>query len=118
MSATKIDKGSGNVFADIGVPDAETHLLKAELVRRIAAVLETEGLTQAAAAERMGLTQPDVSKMLKGLYRPISLERLMFCLVALGQNVTIDVRPTARAKDRAGITVNIAEIQVLSNTRG
>lgn len=109
MSDTGIVKGSGNVFADIGLPDADTHLLKAELVRRIAAVIAAEGLTQAAAAERMGLTQPDVSKMLKGLYRPISLERLMFCLVALGQNVTIDVRPPAKAKDRAGISVSIVD---------
>ena len=103
---TKITRGSGNVFADIGLPDAKTHLLKAELVAKIGELIAAGGLTQADAAERMGLTQPDVSKMLKGLYRPISLERLMFCLVALGQNVTIDVRPPARAKDQADITVS------------
>lgn len=90
---TRITRGSGNVFADIGVPDAETHLLKAELVRRIAELIEAEGSTQADAAQRMKLSQPDVSKMLKGQFRPISVERLMRCLVALGRSVTIDVGP-------------------------
>ena len=90
---TNITRGSGNVFADIGLPDAEAHLLKAELVRRIGSLIESEGLTQAEAAERMGLTQPDISKMLKGQFRPISIERLLRCIVALGQSVTIDVGP-------------------------
>ncbi len=90
---TNITRGSGNVFADMGLPDAETHLLKAELVHRIAALIEAERLTQAEAADRMGLTQPDVSKMLKGQFRPISIERLLRCIVALGQSVTIDVGP-------------------------
>ena len=103
--ATKITKSSGNVFADIGTPDAATHLGKAELVRRIAAVIVADGLTQGQATERMALSQPDVSKMLKGQFRPVSVERLMHCLVALGQSVTIDVRPPARKAARAGIRV-------------
>ena len=90
---TKITRGSGNVFADIGLPDPETHLVKAELVRRISKLIEAECLTQADAAERVGMSQPDVSKMLKGQFRPISIEQLMRCLVALGQSVTIDVGP-------------------------
>lgn len=88
-----ITKGSGNVFVDIGLPDAETHLLKAELVRRIGMLIDAAGLTQAEAAERMSMTQPDVSKMLKGQFRPISIERLLRCLVALGQSVTIEISP-------------------------
>jgi predicted XRE-type DNA-binding protein len=92
---TDITKGSGNVFADIGIPDPETHLLKAELVRRIGLLIEAEKLTQAQAAERMAMTQPDVSKMLRGQFRPISLEKLMRCLVALGQSVTIDIAATS-----------------------
>lgn len=90
---TTITRGSGNVFADIGLPDPETHLIKAELVHRIGKLIEAERLTQAGAAERMGLSQPDVSKMLKGQFRPISIERLMRCIVALGQSVTIEVGP-------------------------
>ena len=102
---TRILKGSGNVFADIGVPDPETHLIKAELVRRIGELIETQKLTQARAAERMEMTQPDVSKMLAGQFRPISIERLMRCLVALGQSVTIDVGPAAATAAKAGIHV-------------
>ena len=90
---TGITRGSANVFADIGVPDAETHRLKAHLVLRIGALIEAAGLTQAQAAKRMEMTQPDLSKMLGGRFRPISLERLMRCLVALGQSVTIEVGP-------------------------
>ena len=89
-------------------PDADTHLLKAELVRRIAALIEAEGLTQIDAAQRMELTQPDVSKMLRGLFRPMSLERLMQCLVALGQAITIDVHTPTRKAERAGIRVAVS----------
>ena len=93
---TRIVRSSGNVFADISVPDPETHLVKAELVRSIADLVEAEGLTQAEAAARLGMSQPDVSKMLKGQFRPISIERLMRCLVALGQNVTIEIGPAPK----------------------
>ena len=99
-----ITRGTTNVFADIGLPDAETHLLKAELVRRIAALIEAGGLTQAEAAKRLGLSQPDLSKMLGGRFRPVSVERLLRCLVALGQSVTIEVGPPKGAA-RAAVQV-------------
>ena len=102
---TEITRGSGNVFTDIGVPDAETHLIKAELVRRIGMLIEAEKLTQGEAARRMGLSQPDVSKMLRGQFRPISLERLMQCLVALGQTVTIDIGAPVSKRARPSIRV-------------
>jgi predicted XRE-type DNA-binding protein len=65
--------------------------LKAALVHRIATLVKRENLTQTDAAKRMGITQPDVSKMLKGQFRPFSLERLMRFLNALGQDVEIAV---------------------------
>lgn len=95
---TVIEKGSGNVFADLGFPDPETHALKAALVYRIAKLVEQEDLTQAAAAKRMGISQPDVSKMLKGQFRPFSLERLMRFLNLLGQDVEIAVKAPARRR--------------------
>jgi predicted XRE-type DNA-binding protein len=97
----KITKSSGNVYADLGLKNPEEHALKAQLVLRIAGVLEEQGLTQTAAARRLGITQPDVSKMLRGHFRQFSVERLMRFLVALGQDVEIVVRPasaTRRAK--------------------
>ena len=89
---------SDNVFADTGWPDAELHLLKAEIVNRIDDVLKERRLTQATAARIMGISQPDVSKMLRGLFRGFSLERLLVFLAALGQDVTIDVRRPPRRK--------------------
>jgi predicted XRE-type DNA-binding protein len=93
---TKITKSSGNVFADIGIPNAEDHLLKAELVREIALTMKEQGLTQTAAARVFRTTQPDVSKMLKGHFRQFSVERLMRFLVLLGRDVRITVVPTSR----------------------
>ena len=102
MSA-KITKSSGNVYADLGFKNPEEHALKAELVRQIAAVMKDQALTQTAAARRLGIEQPDVSKLLKGHFRQFSVERLMRFLVALGLDVEIVVRPASatRAKTKA-----------------
>ncbi len=103
---TGIEKGSGNVFADLGISDPETHALKAALVHRIAKLIEQRGLTQVTAAKRMGISQPDVSKMLKGQFRPFSLERLMRFLNALGQDVEIAVSTPSRRRARGKLTVH------------
>ncbi len=87
------EAGSGNVFADIGLPNAEEHQLKAKLVLKIDRLMQERGLKQVAAAELFGVKQPDVSKMLRGDFRQFSVERLMRFLVALGQDVEITVRP-------------------------
>ncbi len=102
---TRITKSSGKVYADLELRNPEEHALKAELVRQIAVALKDEELTQTAAARRLGIAQPDVSKMLRGHFRQFSVERLMRFLVALGQDVEIVVRPGARAK-RAQLTVS------------
>ena len=90
---TKIEhhESSGNVFADLGFPDADTHLFKAQLVSTIAKLVKDQGLTQTVAAERIGMAQPDVSKMLKGQFRSISVERLLRCIMALGSSVEIKI---------------------------
>jgi predicted XRE-type DNA-binding protein len=82
-------KSSGNVFADIGLPDAEVSLLKADLIINIAGLIKEKGLTQAQAAKIMGLAQPDVSKLMKGHFSGFSYERIFGFLTALGENVTI-----------------------------
>lgn len=87
---------SGNVFADLGLPAAEEHLVKAGLVRKIDRIINQRGLTQTAAAKAMGIDQPKVSAMLAGHFRGYSVERLMRFLVALGQDVEIVVRPSKR----------------------
>jgi predicted XRE-type DNA-binding protein len=105
-----ITKSSGNVYADLGVKNAEEHAVKAELVRQISAVMRDQELTQTAAARRLGIAQPDVSKLLKGHFRQFSVERLMRFLVALGQDVEIVVRPPAAARRKAA--------QLTVSTRG
>ena len=85
--------GSGNVFKDIGVPNAEEHLVKAHVVFKIDAILKARGLKQVEAAALFGIRQPDVSKMLHGEFRQFSVERLLRFLVALDQDVKIVVKP-------------------------
>jgi len=87
---------TGNVFADLGLADAEEHLLKAGLVMKIDGIIRKRGLTQTAAAQAMGIDQPKVSAILSGQFRGYSVERLMRFLVALGQDVEIVVKPGKR----------------------
>lgn len=94
----KIERGSGNVFADLGRPDAETHLLKAKLVTQIDEIICQRGLTQVEAAKLLGLSQPDVSRLLRGSFREYSVERLLRLLMALGRDVEIVIREPRRKR--------------------
>ena len=96
-SDTSVVRGTKNIFADLDFPDADTHLLKAELVTRIQGVISAQKLTQTAAAKRTGLSQPDVSRLLKGHFRDVSVERLMRLLTRLGCDVDITVRNHRKA---------------------
>src|SRR5215472_9868163 len=100
------ESGSGNVFKDIGVPNAEQHLLKAQLVFKIDALMKKRHLTQVQAAELFGVRQPDVSKMLRGEFRQFSVERLLRFLVALDQDVEIVVRPHRNREGAAALHVS------------
>ena len=93
MSGRRYEIGSGNVFQDIGVPNPEEHLVKAQLVFRIDGIIKKRRLKQVEAADLLGIRQPDVSKMLRGEFRQFSVERLMRFLVALNQDVEIVVKP-------------------------
>jgi predicted XRE-type DNA-binding protein len=66
MSKARSTKSSGNIFADIGIPNAEEHLAKADLVIGIASLIKSKGLTQAETSKLIGLAQPAVSKLLRG----------------------------------------------------
>jgi predicted XRE-type DNA-binding protein len=93
MSAKRYETGSGNVFQDIGVPNPEEHLVKAQLVFRIDGIIKERHLKQIEVADLLGIRQPDVSKMLRGEFRQFSVERLLRFLVALNQDVEIVVKP-------------------------
>ena len=85
--------GSGNIFADIGLPNADEHLLKAALVVQLGQIIKARKLTQTAAAKRLGVKQPDLSNIMRGHFRGYSVERLMRMLTAFNQDIDIVVRP-------------------------
>lgn len=93
MSKGEYQTGTRNVFKDLGVPNAEEHFVKAQLVFKIDAILKKRKLRQVEAARLLGIRQPDVSKMFRGEFREFSVERLLRFLVALGQDVEIAVKP-------------------------
>jgi predicted XRE-type DNA-binding protein len=93
MSKVASKRGSGNVFADLQIADAETHLLKAQLVARLQQVIRTKKMTQAKTADAIGVSQPDVSRILRGQFRDVSVERLVLFLTRLGCSVDIVVKP-------------------------
>ncbi len=95
-----VRRGSANVFADLGVADPGTHLVKARLVSQIQDAVDDRGLTQTEAARILGVGQPDVSRMLRGNFRDLSVERLMRFVQALGYDVDIVVREKGRRKAR------------------
>jgi predicted XRE-type DNA-binding protein len=91
--------GSDNIFADLGFPDAETHLLKAQIVAEIYRLVSDGKLLQAAAGRKIGISQPEVSRLFRGHFREYSVERLMDFLTRLGRDVEIVVRPAKRTKE-------------------
>ena len=97
--------GSGNVFADIGLPNSGEHLVKAKLAFKIGGLMRERGLRQTDAASLFGVKQPDVSKLLRGDFRQFSVERLMRFLVALGQDVEIVVSPHSGKGEAAALHV-------------
>jgi predicted XRE-type DNA-binding protein len=94
----RVTKGSGNVFRDLGLRDADLLQAKADLVHRISVLIEKRGLTQIRAAELLGITQPKISALLRGRLDGFSMDRLVRFLNALGQDVRISVRPKMRAR--------------------
>lgn len=100
----KIEMGGGNIFADLGLPDAETHFLKAQIVSEIYHLANKRKLTQAESGKRMGISQPEVSRLFKGHFREYSIERLMGFLTTFDRDVEIVVRPHKRAGKLGRIT--------------
>lgn len=97
--------GSGNVFEDLGLPRPAEALAKAELARKIGMLIAKRGLTQAAAAELLKVDQPKVSALVRGRLAGFSLDRLVRCLVLLGSDVEIIVKPRTRAMGQARVLV-------------
>jgi predicted XRE-type DNA-binding protein len=104
MTKEKIHRSSGNVFADLQLPDAGEYLAKSELAVRIFKVIKARRLTQTAAGRILGISQPKVSALLRGRLEGFSTERLFRFLNALGCDVRITVSsPRRRAHGRVQV---------------
>lgn len=97
----KVYSGSGNVFADLGLPNADELLIKAELVHQISELILERKLTQIEAAELLGIDQPKVSALVRGKLSGFSTERLFRFLNALGSNVEIRIIPKSQSNIQA-----------------
>lgn len=95
--SAQVTRSSGNVYEDLGFPDAGTELAKAELASKIASIIEDRGLNQTQAAKVLGIDQPKVSDLVRGKLRPFSVERLFRFLNALDRDIEVVVRPTRRS---------------------
>jgi predicted XRE-type DNA-binding protein len=96
VNGIEVEVSSGNVFADLGLPNADKLKVKSDLVIQIIRAIRQLGLTQEAAAQRMGLTQPKVSSIVRGDLANVSERKLMECLTRLGYDIEIAVRPSKR----------------------
>jgi len=103
-----VEEGSGNVYADFGYADSGSMLVKAQLAAMIAEIVQHRALTQARAAEILGLTQPKVSALLKGRFHGISEHRLLVCLTRLGRDVRIVIKPAPRSRSNGRLTLSVA----------
>ena len=108
-SRSRVEVSSGNVFADLDLPDSAGELVKAELTRQITKRVKDMKLTQADAAARLGVSQPDVSRLSQGRVTGFSIDRLLELLNALDVNVDIVVRPAAVSQRRARTRVVVGQ---------
>ena len=102
----KVINGSGNVFADLGLPHPDQELMKAHLTLQIYRIIKNRGLTQAQAAKILGVSQPQVSALARNRAGNFSIGRLLDFLTALGQDVEITVRSTRR--DQGHLSLHVA----------
>jgi len=101
----KIAEGSGNVFADLGVPHAEQELMKARLTLQIYQIIQKRGLTQTEAGKILGIPQPQVSALARNRAGNFSVGRLIDFLTALGQDVKITVSPAQKPQGKLSVVV-------------
>jgi predicted XRE-type DNA-binding protein len=101
---TEVYEGDPNVYAELGLPDADAHFLKAQIVAELFRLVKEKKLTQTKAGTRMGISQPEVSRMFKGHFREYSVERLIGFLTAFERDVEIVVKPRAKDGSRGHVT--------------
>ena len=90
---TEVEMGTGNVFADLGLPDPQERQLRVKLAVRLNALLDAEGLTQTATGKRLGIAQPHVSELKNYKLGRFSSERILYFLTLMNRDVEIFIRP-------------------------
>ncbi len=105
---SKIEKGSMNVYADLGMADAEEMLVKAQLATKIGEIIKLRKLTQTQASSLLGMPQPKLSNMLRGRFRGISEAKMIECLTLLGSDVQIVVKTASRSRKTGQLSVRFA----------
>src|SRR6266545_348669 len=100
-----ITESSGNVFADLGLPNPEQEMVKAELTLQISRIIKERNMTQAEAAKTLGVKQPHVSLLMRNRAGSFSVGRLMEFLTALGQDVEVAVRPSRKEHGEMSVTL-------------
>lgn len=105
IDGVEVQRSSGNVFADLGLPDADKLKIKSGLVIEIRKAMRRLGLTQQEAAKRMGITQPKVSDMMRGDFSNLSERKLMDCLNRLGYDIEIKVKPASEPVGHLSLAV-------------
>ena len=96
VDGIEVKRSTGNVYADLGVPDAERLKIKTGLVIEIRKDMRRPGLTQQDAAKRMGISQRKVSDMMRGDFSSLSERKPMDCLSRLGYDIEIKVKPASK----------------------
>lgn len=105
---TIIEEGTINVYADLGMADAEEMIVKAQLASKIGEIITSRKWSQQKAADLLGIPQSKLSKMLRGQFRGISEAKMLDCLVRLGRNIQIVVGPPRRSTTAGRIDVVFA----------
>lgn len=115
MNDNRVTKSSGNVFADLGLPDAEDLLHKSDLVIGMKKIMEHRKLTQTRVAEITGVDQPTLSKLFRGNFSNITVDRLLTMLTKLGHKVTINVNDLPELEsNQAPLTVSFGHMQEMT----
>ena len=105
---SNIEHGSTNVYADLGLPDAEEMQVKAQLATKIGDIIKRRKLTQVQAAELLGIPQPKLSGLLRGQFRGISESKMLECLTRLGRDIEIVVKSAPRSRSEGHVSVVFA----------
>lgn len=105
---SEIEKGSTNVYADLGMVEAEEMLVKAQLAAKITEIIKQQRMTQVQASDLLGMPQPKLSNMLNGRFRGISEAKMLDCLTRLGRDVQIVVKPASRSRKAGHVSVLFA----------